>query len=389
MRIDPRLVLAIVLSLLANVSIADEGIVIVRDLPFYDRAGFDAFEAGTLELGSKVVAVGDGPPGWLAIEPPRSAFDWIDEAAIRPSHEPNAARVVANSATVRSARRQAKLPGPPKRTLRRGDMVELVDVGPLRVRFGTERVVWRAIAPAADELFYVRIEGIELIGKRFRNRSRLKRTKTASTIESDSSETARVDESLARLGPRASNAALPDAIEAEIRSAEDEHRAMLREPIEQWNTGSIAHRYRRILARNNLPAAAATIVRARLEELKRQEEAATAATELDDRLRRGRRRTGGSVAKKFGPNAAKPKMKRPFDAVGLLQPSAKLHDGEKVFALIARDGLISTYLAIPPGYDTRPLIAHRVGVRGEKRFDESIGGNLILVNELEWLEDED
>ena len=389
LRIDPRVLSAIVLSLLAKVSLADEGIVVARDLTIYDRAESDAFEAGTLPLGAKVVVANEGTGGWLAIEPTHDVFDWIEETAIRTSREPNVARVVSPTATVRSARAGARLPGPPKSTLKRGDMVELVDLSPLRVRFGDEHKTWRAIVPAVDELFYVRADGIEIVRKRARVRVGRKSTETVDQAEPDLDKSMRVDESLAKIGPRASLATLPDSVEAAIRSAEEEHRAMLRRPIEDWQTRTIAGAYQRILNQKDLPAAAAVVVRGRLDELKRQAEAANAATDVDDLLRRGRSREAKIGAGKLKTKMPESKKKRPFDAVGLLQPSSKLHDGGKVFALIARDGLIATYLDIPPGYDTRPLIAHRVGVRGENRYDANIGGKLLLVNELEWLEDED
>ena len=198
-----------------------------------------------------------------------------------------------------------------------------------------------------------------------------------------------IDESLANLAPCASQEKLADAIEAALRSAEEEHRAMLRRPIEEWRTQTIAQLYQRILDQKNLPTAGAVIVRGRLAELKRQDEAARDAVAVDDLLRRGRNREASSGARKSKAKPPEPKKPRAFDAVGLLQPSSKLHDGEKVFALVAHDGLITTYLDIPPGYDTRPLIARRVGVRGDMRFDAGIGGKLVLVNELEWLDDED
>ena len=174
-----------------------------------------------------------------------------------------------------------------------------------------------------------------------------------------------IDESLANLAPRASQEKLADAIEAWRRSAEEEHRAMLRRPIEEWRTETITHLYQRILDQKNLTSAAAIIVRGRLAELKRQQEAARDAVAVDDLLRRGRNREESSGARKSKAKPSVPKKPRAFDAVGLLQPSSKLHDGAKVFALIARDGLITAYLDIPPGYDTRPLIARRVGAAGK------------------------
>ena len=56
---------------------------------------------------------------------------------------------------------------------------------------------------------------------------------------------------------------------------------------------------------------------------------------------------------------------RAYDAVGFVQPSARRVDGHKVFALIGGDGSTIAYLDIPPGLDPKPLLARRVGIRGQ------------------------
>ena len=91
MRIDPRLLSAIVLSLLAAEAVADEAIVVARDLAVFDRPENGAFEVGSLAIGTKVVVVDQGSPGMPAIEAPKNVFNWIDENAIRPTREPHRA----------------------------------------------------------------------------------------------------------------------------------------------------------------------------------------------------------------------------------------------------------------------------------------------------------
>ncbi len=60
-------------------------------------------------------------------------------------------------------------------------------------------------------------------------------------------------------------------------------------------------------------------------------------------------------------------------------------DGRKLYVLIAKDGSTVAYLDIPPGLDIDPLVAHRVGVRGEPHFNEDLGTRLITVRDLETI----
>jgi hypothetical protein len=79
---------------------------------------------------------------------------------------------------------------------------------------------------------------------------------------------------------------------------------------------------------------------------------------------------------------------RPYNIVGLIQASSRKVGGQKVFALIGRDGSTEAYLDIPPGIDVKGLMTHRVGVRGAVRYDEALRSRVISVRELEALDAE-
>ena len=93
------------------------------------------------------------PAGWLAIAPPTTVVCWIEEAAVEHPEDAGPAdhiavstrtRVRAAEAVVRSGNPRARLPGPPCRTLRRGDPVLLVDRPPLAFGGGAAGDGWRS-----------------------------------------------------------------------------------------------------------------------------------------------------------------------------------------------------------------------------------------------------
>ena len=61
-------------------------------------------------------------------------------------------------------------------------------------------------------------------------------------------------------------------------------------------------------------------------------------------------------------------------------------DGHKVFTLIGPNGTAIAYLDIPPGLDPEPLLARRVGVRGQTHWSEDLGTRLITVRDMESIE---
>jgi hypothetical protein len=74
-----------------------------------------------------------------------------------------------------------------------------------------------------------------------------------------------------------------------------------------------------------------------------------------------------------------------YDAEGLLQATSRRVDGEKVFALLDREGRVVTYLKIPAGLDTTNLVARQVGVRGKSRFDEGLKFRLLDARDVDPL----
>ena len=79
-------------------------------------------------------------------------------------------------------------------------------------------------------------------------------------------------------------------------------------------------------------------------------------------------------------------MRGLISARGYVQASTEMIDGRKLYVLIASDGSTIAYLDVPPGLDIDPLLAHRIGVRGEPHFNEDLGTRLITVRDVEKLE---
>ena len=77
---------------------------------------------------------------------------------------------------------------------------------------------------------------------------------------------------------------------------------------------------------------------------------------------------------------------RNYDARGLLQATSRKVDGQKVHALIGPEGTPIAYLAIPPGIPASRMLTRKVGVRGDVRFNESLGARLITVRDLDPLD---
>ena len=125
----------------------------------------------------------------------------------------------------------------------------------------------------------------------------------------------------------------------------------------------------------------------RLARVTRDEQAAQAARTIEDDPRRepsprpgGRRRRSG-----VWPRRAT-LMPEAFSAVGYMQARPRKSTAASSIVLIGKDGSTLAYLDIPPGLDIEPLVAHRVGVRGDPHFNEELGSRLITVRDLETIE---
>ena len=151
---------ALWLGLIAPAGLPGGGVV-VAPLEVLDEPDDSAYASGELVQGDRVIVIPGAGPGWLAIKPPDGAFDWIEAASIRDEGD-GRALVVADRAKLRTGADQARMPGPPRPDLPRGAALRLLDRPALTVGSGAKARTWRAIAPLADEVRYVRLEGIRL-----------------------------------------------------------------------------------------------------------------------------------------------------------------------------------------------------------------------------------
>lgn len=337
-----------------------EALVTVARLDVVDRPADSGYVVATLAKGDAVrVRPGEAPvTGWLAIDPPGSVYCWVEASALK---RPESARerpdmaLVRSTTTIRSANPKAKLPGPPRGTLNPGDRVRVLDVPPLEVGDRPPRR-WAAVAPPADRPCYIPAEAVEWAAP-----AEPEVRPTAFAAGSEDPELKRVDAMLL----------------AETTS----------KPVEDWRLGPIRSAYEALARQVEGDPDRRRSVDGRLKQLEGLERAAAAAKGFVDAAAKGRD-LGTSFARLERRIAeAERERSRAFDAVGFVQPSAKMHDGRKLFALIGlKDGNVAAYLDVPPGLDAIPLTARRVGVRGAARYDVDLKARLITVRDLVDLE---
>jgi hypothetical protein len=342
-----------------------------------DEAGF---VTGLLRRGDRVRVRGELDDGWLEIDPPRGAFDWIDRDAVAEEGR-GRARVVAPRAVVRAGRPGARMPGPPGRSLEEGATVRLLDRPPLALRQGRSRRSWLAIVPPAGERRFVRAEGLR------EDEEDDDPPRTVARASERVELTPTIDPSVVSIGPPAPREGHPSAFARALAGAESEHHAALRRPVESWDLEAARRRYQALLDGTSDPSAQ-DIVRMRLGRLEQQQRVAKAARGVRDQLDRSRQ-IDADVADsnaRVEDSAARPKDQG-FDAEGLLQPSSRQLDGRFVFALIGKDGKRTAFLDVPPGLETAPLMARKVGVRGTIGYSEDLDGRVIRVRDLVPLSD--
>jgi hypothetical protein len=115
-------------------------------------------------------------------------------------------------------------------------------------------------------------------------------------------------------------------------------------------------------------------------------EATDAVSKFEEALRRSRALDDEVDRTRRDLALARTSSERGYDARGLLQASSRKVDGEKVHALIGPEGRAIAYLAIPPGIPAARLLARKVGVRGDVRYNETLGARLITVRDLDPLD---
>ena len=271
-------------------------------------------------------------------------------------------RVIAQATVLRAGIADARMPGPPQSVLDRGATVRFLDRPGLIVGTGPKATAWLAVLPPRGEVRYVRADGLT--------------RRRAEPPEIPRETRVAFEETRPQNGT---------ALPPEGAAIEAEHRAVLAQPIERWQLGQVRARYESLL-RGLTDPAVVDAVRARLDLVARHERMARSARTFRTLLERSRRLdqevaiTLNRLAERDHPR------RRPFVAEGLMQPSSRLVEGHRVYALIGPAGEPIAYLDVPPGLDARPALTKRVGVRGSVRYNEALGTRLIAVKDLEALE---
>lgn len=351
-----------------------------------------AFATGRLKRGDRVVIRREDAFGWLAIEPPEGAFSWIERDAVEMAGD-DRARVVAAAAAVRPGSETARLPGGTWTVVRRGTTVRLLDRPPLVLRRPDGgRRVWYAIAPTRDEVRYVRAEGVESVDPDAIRPGRGGRPDRDWPSESGrkaslaSQRVGPIDPDFAAVGPSVPQASLTPSFAAELARAQAGHRAVLVLPIESWRFDRVRQDYQNLLRMAASPEER-TAAQSRLEQVGRQEAAARAAREIAAIADRSRRRDEELRSIQGRLDSYARDSESPFAARGLLQRSSKMIEGRRAYVLIGAEGHPEAYLRVPPGLEVERLVGHRVGVRGDARYDEALRRRVIWVRDAEALDE--
>ena len=311
----------------------------------------------TLGPGAKLTVRGERD-GWITIDAPADAIDWIDASTLG-ERSGNQALVTAEVAEVRSGRIDAKWPGPPTCSLRRGDMVQFVKLAPLALRVGRGgKTTWLAIRPPASDMRFVRSDAL--------------RSSMGSAVSRDSALTKAAHD----------DPPIPAEISDELVRIDASHRSMLREQVEAWELAPVRDRYQALAKRATDPNSRAILAR-RLERLQSEMTLAESAKKFTTLLKQSRKRDGEVERLKTRLEQARKADREAYTAIGMIQPSSKEIEGRRVHVLIGSDGSSVAYLDIPPGIDVERFTTRRVGIRGTLRYDEALASRFIVVRDVE------
>ena len=372
---------------------ANTGEVTVEGVELYERPDEGSYVTRTLNQGDRVRVRRMVAGGWLAIDPPSGTLCWIERSALDPAavtdkqssgtadrarrrqNEPRRVSVGASRAVIRFGNAEARLPGPPCGELSPGTIVELLDRSPLEVGRGSSKRVWMAIVPPAEIACYIRGEGISAV-------------ELPQAVAAANARPGYADAQYARTDFTDTGLEkVPANYAAAIKGVDDTHRSMrLSQPIAQWRTETVRSRYLSILKSAGNNPSVEEAIRGRLALLTGDEQAAQAARTIESVLAESHRRDGDVAEVKRRIAAAGELHARAYSAVGYIQPSAEQVSGRKLFLLIGKDGATIAYLDVPPGLDIQPLLAHRVGIRGDPHFNEDLGSRLITVRDVETMD---
>ncbi len=325
--------------------------------------------------------------GWLAIEPLPTAIFWIEQSSLEIDEEEvehdrrSLAWVNRPRAEIRSGHPQARLPGPPRGSLPKGTMVQLVDRPPLSLGQGPEKSRWLAIVPPAVQVSYVRVEGVRWL-------TPPPPVPPAAELRASYEEPMPPNQAAKQRSsvPRAPSS-WPPGVSAELQRIDGIYQVIIAsQPIEKWRFETVRAGYQDLLKRAGDQLDLEEALRTRLNRLTQHEQAARAARTIESILAKSHRRDSEVAAVRKNLARLERTRARSYDAVGFIQPSARKVDGHRVFALIGGQGSTIAYLDIPPGLDPEPFLARRIGVRGQTHFSEDLGTRLISVRDMESID---
>lgn len=140
-------------------------VVATNGLYVFDEPDATSFSTQRLSPGQAITVIEETKLGWYAIVPPPKSFCWIDVNTIEEMVD-GRGRVIVEYTGIRSGCEQARLPGAVRLVAHKGDFVKLLERKPLRLNQpgGVVRS-WLAIEPPREDVRYVQIEGVRLLGK--------------------------------------------------------------------------------------------------------------------------------------------------------------------------------------------------------------------------------
>lgn len=166
---------------------------------------------------------------------------------------------------------------------------------------------------------------------------------------------------------------------------DERRRVEIERPMEAWRLAPILAAYRELL--NRAPdSSASAAVTARIDRCERDDEMARSARTFGELLRLSRERDRLVALDQRRAQGIESASEAKLDAAGLLQPTSRIVAGQKAYALIAKDGSVAAFLALPPGVDPAPYVGHRVGVTGSVHYDEDLHAKLVEVRDLQSVE---
>ncbi len=345
----------------AEVSVPALDMFIARDLR--------SFTTGSLAKGQAIRVLGGSRDGWLAIAAPASTLIWVEDQALGPHDRDNRPEIVVARAVLRAGAVGSRFPGPPIAALGKGSVVRLVDVPPITLGTGATATTWRAIAPPPDEIvLYIRADGVHVTQR-----------PPAPLAET------RVVFSPPATPETQANAPAGTPADDSLAAIEAAHRSAIQGPVEWWRLDPIKARYQALLKKTT-DSAERQNIQEKLDVVTRQAELADSLRRFNTTLQQSRIRDTEVERFKKRRETTQRGSRRPFVAEGMIQPSSRRVDGKRVLALIGPEGTAVAYLDVPDGLDARPMMARRVGVRGEVHFNEQIHARLITVRSFQPLD---